>query len=297
MATADWPGGGHESRVIVPLAVDERCLGFLLAGRLHGHATFDVDEATLALLSALGAVAAVFVDKADHYGALAGELAELQHVDRVKTDFVGIASHELRTPIAVVHGIAATLHLRGHELDDEQLAQLRTTLYSQTTRLAALTQSLLDLSRIESGALQPQPRRLRPRARVDALLEEIAPGRRADIRVEIPVELEIVTDAEALDRVVGNLVTNALRYGTPPVEIRADAGQLFRLVVRDHGAGVDAEFVDRLFDRFTRGGRAHSGGAGLGLAIARSYAQALGGDLRYARADPGACFELTLPAS
>ena len=151
VVTADWPGGGHETRVVVPLAVEERCLGFLLAARLHGDETFGVDNEMLALLSALGAVAAVFVDKADHYGAMAGELAELQHSDRVKTDFVGIASHELRTPIAVVHGIAATLHLRGHELDGKQVAELRKTLYAQTTRLVELTQSLLDLSRIESG--------------------------------------------------------------------------------------------------------------------------------------------------
>ena len=116
-----------------------------------------------------------------------------------------------------------------------------------------------------------------------------------DVRVEIPDDLEIVTDAEALDRVVGNLVTNALRHGAPPVVIHAQAGQPFRLTVRDHGTGVDPAFADRLFDRFARGGRAR-GSAGLGLAIARSYAYALGGDLRYARADPGACFELVLPA-
>jgi signal transduction histidine kinase len=294
VAGGRWPGGVDGPRVIVPLALEDRCIGFLVAGDDDAD-ELDVDDETLALLTALGAVAAVFIDKADHYGALAGAFAELQHVDRVKTDFVGIASHELRTPIAVVHGIASTLHLRGDDLEEEQIRELRATLYAQTTRLAALTQSLLDLSRIESGALQVQPRRLRPRAKVLALLEEIDPSRLNDIRVEIADELEIVTDAEALERVVSNLVVNALKYGAPPVVIHAQAGAPFRLTVRDHGPGVDPELAEHVFDRFARGGRAR-GGAGLGLAIARSYAYALGGDLRYERAEPGARFELRLPA-
>jgi signal transduction histidine kinase len=289
VSRSGWPGGEEASRVIVPLTLEDRCIGFLLAG---GRGTEDVPEETLALLTALGAVTAVFVDKADRYGVLEGAFTELQHADRVKTDFVGIASHELRTPIAVVHGIASTLHLRGDDLSEEQLLELRATLYAQTTRLAALTQSLLDLSRLEAGAVQVQPRRVRPQARVAVLLEQIAPG--GDVVVAIPDDLEIVTDADALDRVVGNLVTNAVRYGEPPVEVSAEAGPPFRLAVRDHGRGVDPAFVDRLFDRFARGGPGR-GGAGLGLAIARSYAHALGGDLRYERADPGARFELVLP--
>ena len=289
VSTGHWPDCEHATRVVVPLALEDRCIGFLLTEGV------DVGEETLAMLTALGAVAAVFVDKADDYGDLAGAFSELQHADRVKTDFVGIASHELRTPIAVVHGIASTLHVRGDDLSGEQITELRATLYAQTTRLAALTQSLLDLSRIESGAVQVQPRRLRPRERVTELLREIAPSRLDDIRVEIAEELEIVTDPEGLERVVANLVTNALRYGAPPVVIDARPGPPFRLSVRDHGPGIDPAFVDRVFDRFARGVRTR-GGAGLGLAIARSYAYALGGDLRYERADPGARFELLLPA-
>ncbi len=290
VSSARWPGGEDCTRVVVPLVLEDRCVGFLLAD--GPDEPVDASGETLALLGALGVVAAVLVDRADSHGGIAGVSAELQHADGVKSDVVGIASHELRTPIAVVHGIAATLHLRGDDLDHDQLVDLRTTLYEQTTRLAALTQSLLDLSRIESGSMQVQPRRLRPRERVIALLQQIAPD--DGVRVEIPEDLELVTDADGIDRVVGNLVTNALRYGGPPVEIRAEPGPPFRLAVRDHGPGVDPAFVDRLFERFTRGSRAR-GSAGLGLAIARSYAYALGGDLRYERANPGARFELVLP--
>ncbi len=285
---------GLESPVAVPLLVAGRCPAIVVADRPADAP----NEEALELLTALGSMGAVLLERADRDGDLEDDLAELQHIDRLKTDFVGIASHELRTPIAVVHGIAATLYLRGGELSEEQTLELRGTLYEQTSRLASLAQGLLDLSRVEAGALQAQPRRFRPRDRIAALLRQIAPDRLADVQLEVPPDWEIVTDPEALDRVVGNLITNALRHGVPPVEVRGLTADPFRLVVEDHGAGVDPAFVGRLFDRFSRGGaRERVDSAGLGLAIARSYAHALGGDLTYGREARGARFELLLPGS
>src|SRR5262249_17785684 len=292
---AVWPGEAPwlDAPVALPLLVADRCPAFVVADRPADTP----DGEALHLLGALGSMAAVLLDCADHDRDVEDELAELQHIDRLKTDFLGIASHELRTPIAVVHGIASTLYLRGPELTAEQVLELRGTLYEQTTRLVALAQALLDLSRIEAGALQSQPRRFNPRDRIEALLRQIAPDRRDAVHVDVPREWEIVTDPEALDRIVGNLVGNALRHGIPPVEVRALSVNPFRLVVEDHGAGVDPAFVGRLFDRFSRGGaRGRPDGAGLGLAIARSYAYALGGDLTYGRESRGARFELLLPA-
>jgi signal transduction histidine kinase len=288
------------SLVGVPLISEDRCVAFLVCDRRGGRDHFEVGDQELHLLSTLGWVAAVFIDKADQYGELEEALEELRRIDQTKTDFVGIASHELRTPIAVVHGIASTLHLRGHELADNQLDELRETLFQQTTRLSALAQSLLDLSRIEAGSVQPQPQQFRPRERIETLLTQIAPDRLDDVVVGVPPELELVTDPDALERIVGNLVTNALRYGEPPVEVQAVVSEPFRLVVEDHGAGVDPSFVDRLFDRFSRGRESEVqrvGGAGLGLAIARSYAVALGGDLRYEHGRAGARFALELPGA
>ena len=292
---AVWPGEAPwlDSPVAVPLLVADRCPAFVVAER---PADAPDDEA-LHLLSALGSMGAVLLERADHDGNLEDELTELQHIDRLKTDFLGIASHELRTPIAVVHGIASTLYLRGSELTAEQVLELRGTLYEQTSRLVALAQALLDLSSVEAGALQAQPRRFNPRDRIEALLSQIVPDRLDAVHVDVPREWEIVTDPEALDRIVGNLVGNALRHGIPPVEVRALSVDPFRLVVEDHGTGVDPAFVARLFDRFSRGGvRQRPDGAGLGLAIARSYAYALGGDLTYGRESRGARFELRLPA-
>jgi signal transduction histidine kinase len=110
-----------------------------------------------------------------------------------------------------------------------------------------------------------------------------------------------VADPTAFDRIVSNLIVNALRYGALPIRIvAAQPDRHFRLAVEDSGDGVPAEFVPQLFERFTRSAASRAKrteGAGLGLAIARSYAHAQGGELLYTDADPhGARFELVLPA-
>lgn len=234
----------------------------------------------------------------DRIEELESKLAELEKLDELKTQFVSLASHELRTPIAVVHGIASTLYLRGQELADEQLADLRKTLYEQSSQLAELTHQLLDLSRLDAQAIAMSPERFHPRERIDELLTRIAPERIDDVEVGVEPALEVVTDAHAFERVIGNLLTNALRYGEPPIEVRTRWNEVVDVIVKDHGPGVPDEFVPLLFERFSQadGSRSRRQGAGLGLAIAKSFANALGGDVRYEPVEPsGACFHFELP--
>ena len=248
------------------------------------------DEADLSVLNALGEATAAVVDRA----------RDVDHADRVKNEFVSIASHELRAPISVVHGIAATLHARIDDLADDQVHALLGNLVQQTDRLRDLADQLLDLSRLESGS-KAVAERFRPRERLDALLPRIAGERTGDVRVEVDPQAELLADPVAFERVAANLILNALRYGKPPVEVHAENGDTFRLVVEDRGPGVPAEFVPRLFDRFSRSDdsrRSGTPGAGLGLSIAAAYADALGGRLGYEQASPtGARFTLSLPAA
>jgi signal transduction histidine kinase len=228
------------------------------------------------------------------------ERRALEEADQLKTNFIALASHELRTPAAVIHGIASTLHLRGDQLADDQLTDLRRTLYEQTERMRQLVDQLLDLSRLEANGILIEPQRVNVRARLEELIQLVPPEVAQDVKVRVPEDLEALVDPNAFDRIVSNLLVNAARYGAAPIEIDAEQrDRHFRLSVVDHGSGVPAEFVPELFERFTRSGssrRERAEGAGLGLAIAKSFAQAHGGDLLYEDARPhGARFELVLP--
>jgi signal transduction histidine kinase len=276
----------------VPLLAEGRCLGFLAADR--GGGAFELDESALDLMTTIGAVGGVLLHRAL-------ESSELENVNEVARNFIALASHELRTPAAVVHGIASTLHLRGDLLDAEQLHHLRATLYQQTDRLRRLVDQLLDLSRLEANAVSISVINFPVRRRVEELVLMLAADHVFEIELRIDPSLETVADPEAFDRIVSNLLTNALRYGKPPVSVDAQqTDRHFRLAVEDHGDGVAGDFVPHLFERFARGSPAGHGaiGSGLGLSIAQSYARAHGGDLLYGTASPsGARFELVLPVS
>jgi signal transduction histidine kinase len=228
------------------------------------------------------------------------ERRALEEADQLKGNFIALASHELRTPAAVIHGLASTLHLRGDQLDDDQLGMIRRTLYEQTDRMRRLVDQLLDLSRLEANGIRIEAQPLAVLSRIEELVDSLAGDHAADVWITVPADLEAVVDPNAFDRIVSNLIVNATRYGAPPIEIFAEQrDRHFRLTVADHGGGVPSDFVPQLFERFTRSGgsRERSEGAGLGLAIAKSYAQAHGGDLLYEEVQPhGARFRLVLPA-
>jgi signal transduction histidine kinase len=231
---------------------------------------------------------------------VAQERRALEEADQLKTNFIALASHELRTPAAVIHGIASTLHLRGDQLAQNQITDLRRTLYEQTERMRQLVDQLLDLSRLEANGILIEPQHLNVRSRVEGLLQLVPPEAAGDVKLRVPEDLEAFVDPNAFDRIVSNLIVNASRYGAAPIEVSAEQkDRHFRLSVIDHGRGVPAEFVPELFERFTRSGSSHrerTEGAGLGLAIAKSFAQAHGGDLLYEDVRPhGARFELVLP--
>jgi signal transduction histidine kinase len=230
---------------------------------------------------------------------VARERRALEEADQLKTNFVALASHELRTPATVIHGLATTLHLRGEQLGEEQRDVLRRTLYEQTDRMRRLVDQLLDLSRLEANGIRIDPQPLAVLTRLEELVQSLAGDRTDDVRIAVPADLQALVDPNAFDRIVANLIVNAARYGAPPIEISAEQrDRHFRLTVADHGRGVPPEFVPLLFERFTRSGssRERAEGAGLGLAIAKSYAQAHGGDLLYEQVRPhGARFRLVIP--
>jgi signal transduction histidine kinase len=274
----------------LPLFAQSGCLGFL--GGDRGGSVFELDAEAARALRTIGVLVATLLQ-----AALVDE--DRRRLDAAKSQFIALASHELRAPVAVMYGITATLVVRGNELAQSQLMELREALHKQTSRLRFLVEHLLDLSRIDAHAITLNPQRMRVRGRVEELVLLIAERRAPEVAIDVDPYLEAEVDADALDRVLSNLLVNALKYGEPPVTISAEQrDRHFRLTVEDRGPGVAESFVAQLFERFSRDYSAavDAEGSGLGLAIARAYAHAHGGDIVYRPADPrGSCFELVLP--
>ena len=280
---AEWESG----ELAVPLFSADSVVGYLVADAPRRPADDDVE-----LLDVAGSFIAVVVQRALAVG-------ELERLSRLKSQFIALASHELRAPAAVIHGVAKTVVARGAELDPGRLAALHETLAQHTDRLTRLIDELLDLSRLEAKAIEIERQPLPVRERVGELIVAVAGDRAEEIQLDVPSDLHPMVDPAAFDRIVGNLVTNALRYGRTPISIRAvQNDRHFRLSVEDRGDGVSPGFVPKLFDRFSRDQPSAAGkGSGLGLSIAQAYAQAHGGQVFYEDVAPhGARFQLVLPA-
>ena len=251
------------------------------------------------VLRTLGNLVSLALDRSRLFVAEQSARMELERVDELKSNFIALAAHELRTPVTSVHGIVATIDRLGGQLGDADRAELEEALSTQTERMRRLVEQLLDLSRLEADRVPIQPVPVPVRAQVEDLVAASAGTRAGEIEVRIDHDLEAVVDPSVLERVVSNLVTNALRHGDAPVVVTAtNNDRHLRLAVEDNGPGVPEEFVQDLFERFSRSdeARARGLGSGLGLAIARSYAQAHGGDLVYVPLRPnGSRFEFVAP--
>ena len=257
---------------------------------------FGSDE--IELLRSLGALTFLALDRSRLFVQEREQRIALERADEMKSNFIALAAHELRTPVTSVHGVVRTLDRLGDELPARDRSELEEALRSQTERMRNLVDQLLDLSRLEADTVPINPVPISVRNEVEQLAAASAPGRDGEIDVRIQETLETVIDRTVFDRVVTNLLTNALRHGDAPVVVTAaQSDNHFRLVVEDSGEGVPPQFIDDLFERFSRSdeARARGIGSGLGLAIARSYARAHGGDLMHETGSRGARFQLVVP--
>jgi len=273
---------GIESMLGVPLLVGDDAIGVMHVGSLAPR-KFTHDD--VELLQLVAQRVALAIERAKLH-------EQARQFDQLKLNFVAIASHELRTPATSVYGALTTLVQR-LDLPAETRDELIRMAHEQSDRMRRLIEQLLDLSRLDARAIRVVPRPI-VLARVLAEIVSGAVPEGLEAAVDIPADLAAVADPLALERVVTNLLTNAVRHGAPPIRLSAlRSDSTLRVFVEDSGSGVPEELSDRLFDRFSR---ADSGvGSGLGLAIARAYAQAMGGELFYREGTPGARFELVIP--
>ena len=255
-----------------------------------------VDEAVRRrFLPSLAALLAVDVERSRLQGE-ALEAEALRRSDALKTALLRTVSHDLRSPLTAILASADALASPGLELEAADRLALAETIRAEGARLDRVVEQLLDLSRLEAGAAEPH-RELWP---VDELVGQALAGLGPEaerVRLDIaPATPPVEVDAAQVERVLANLLENALQYSPSgsQVLLRAEPGATeLRLHVVDSGGGLPAEQREALFQPFRRGTAGH--GSGLGLAIARGFAEANGGRL-WSQDDPaGGHLVLSLP--
>ncbi len=229
------------------------------------------------------------------------DLTRVRELETVRRDFVANVSHELRTPLATLKALVETL--REGALEDPQAAhRFLEPMEGELDRLDRIVGELLDLTRIESGRMPLQMTRAALTEIIGPPVEELRPlAERAGLRltVHLPPDLPpVLVDVDGMRRVIVNLVHNAIRF-TPSGEVTVRAertGEEVIISVRDTGIGIAPEDLPRVFERFYKARGSPSGGAGLGLAIARHIVLAHGGRI-WAESAPGqgSTFYVALP--
>jgi two-component system sensor histidine kinase KdpD len=297
-ALADEAG---EDLEVVPLQAGNRRVGALAV--VAGAEGPGLGVAPRNLLATFATQAALAVEQARSEEARAKARA-LEATDRLRRALLNSVSHDLRTPLASILASASSLLDATVPLDEAERQQFLQTIEQEANRLARLVGNLLDMSRIEAGAVDPHL--------VEVWLPDVvgpavqharktSPEQMQIIAVDVPESLPLVlVDPVRLEQVLANLLENARRYagdGLVRVAGRPREGAV-ELRVVDHGPGIPEDQRERVFSQFYRldGGRRPGGGTGLGLAICRGLVEAMGGRIWVETAPGGgAAFVVRLP--
>ena len=231
------------------------------------------------------------------------DITHLSEISRLKSEFIAAASHELRTPLTSVQmGIHLLLEDAAGALTERQQEILQVC-REDTARLDRLMRDLLDLSKIESGAVAPVFVPTRPSALVAAAVDPLrlqTDARGVHLDVDVPPDLpNVAADRGQIERVIANLVTNAARATPGGGTITVTAvrrGEAVAVSVTDTGSGIPRDYLPKIFEPFVQVPHAPGGGAGLGLPISRRIVEAHGGQLTVQSSEGhGSTFTFTIP--
>ncbi|HEY7103407.1 MAG TPA: DUF4118 domain-containing protein [Mycobacteriales bacterium] len=213
----------------------------------------------------------------------AAEAAPLAEADRTRTALLAAVSHDLRSPLASAKAAVTALRSPGMQWKDAERAELLATADESLDQLTRLVNNLLDMSRLQAGALAVHPAPVGADDVLPAVLAELGPASRA-VQLRLPDDLpELDADPVLLERILANLIGNALRHSPadrPPLVSASTLGDRVELRVVDRGPGVREADWQRIFVPFQRlGDTDNTTGVGLGLALSRGLAEAMGGTL------------------
>jgi two-component system sensor histidine kinase KdpD len=281
----------------IPLVAQGSAVGVLVLAPRDGVA----DAGLFEFLESVGAQVALALARA-RLADEAKAAALVARTEELKASLLSAVSHDLRTPLGTLKG-SATLLRDGGALEPAARGAILDGMVEEAERLERLVTSLLDMSRVQSGTIAVRREWLPldelvggALAAVDRALE----GRVVSVEVDPDAPL-VSADPVLVERVLVNVLDNAAKY-TPagsPIEVRARVeGGVAEIEIRDHGPGFPPGDEERLFEKFQRGAAGEVRGAGLGLAIARGFAEAHGGTLTLRRpSGGGAALVLHLPSA
>lgn len=246
---------------------------------LSGHALAAQDRRVLEAFAAQATVA-LRQERLQEAAATAGSLAE---VDRLRTALLSAVSHDLRTPLASAKAAVGTLRMSDLPLSEDDRAELLATAEESLDRLSGLVENLLDMSRLQAGALALAIQPIDVADVISSAATSLGPvGAGAIIRVPEDTP-EVQADPALLERAIANLVQNAVRHsapGAPPQVTASSYGTTVEIRVIDCGPGVPETDWDQIFQPFQRlGDRDNTSGVGLGLALSRGLVEAMSGTL------------------
>jgi two-component system, OmpR family, sensor histidine kinase KdpD len=248
------------------------------------------------LVEAFAAQAAIAL-RQERLAEQAAAVKPLAEADKLRTALLSAVSHDLRTPLASAKAAITSLRSRDVEFNDSDRDELVATADESLDRLVRLVENLLDMSRLQAGVLGMAPQPLSVAEAVPKAVDDL--GVAADqVAIHIPDELaEIYADPALLERILANLLSNALRHsppGQPPAITASEHAGTVEIRVIDHGPGIPVADRDRVFLPFQRlGDRSNDTGVGLGLALSRGLAEVMGGGLD-PETTPGGGLTMTL---
>jgi signal transduction histidine kinase len=277
------PGWDVPVSLVHPLIVDGTVFGALLlfgAGKVR----LDLDQALCRqqVEAVLGRITLV---------PEAGPISRIREEARQDAQQLAQLTHELRTPLGLIKGYAATLENARTRLTEEEVDEFVHTILDQAERLEARVNDVLTMAVWDAHGVHVAPRLVRLSPWIEDVIPRFPPSERLRLQVEADAQIRVWADPEKLGDALTNLIQNAVKYSRGAIEVRAELvdGHV-RITVRDHGPGVPERDLARIFERFYRSHRERpdmARGTGLGLSIARAVALAHHGSIRAENAPLG----------
>jgi two-component system sensor histidine kinase KdpD len=290
-------------RLFLPLATERGKIGVMGLDREEPGPMFAPDQKRL--LDALCDQAAVAIERISLMQDI-DKARVVSETEQLRTALLTSISHDFRTPLASIIGSVSSLRSLWQKFPDETREDLLRTAQEEAERLNRFIGNILDMTRLEAGALAPSAQPTDIAEVADTALNQAKPIlAQHRVRTDIPADLPLLNlDATLTGQILVNLLDNAAKYAAPGSEITLGISrnaQSIDVVVRDEGPGIPTEDLNRVFDRFFRvsGADRRRAGTGLGLAICRGFAQAMGASITASnRTDrSGAVFTLSFPSS